>query len=110
MKITYRDKSYWIVWKHDLPIREHTVISTRSTKKVDAKPGKTTCFIYDDTKQGEPFIIAESSVGCDSRDNYNKETGRQLSLIRAMEFADLDKNMRRDFWNQYNNSKPGGRW
>ena len=47
---------------------------------------------------------------CSKNDNFRRDTGRKLSLARARRNAGLSKEERKDLWECYRNTKPGGRW
>jgi hypothetical protein len=47
---------------------------------------------------------------CTIHDNFCKETGRKLSLARAMKNANFPKEERKVIWEIYRNTKLGGRW
>jgi hypothetical protein len=55
-------------------------------------------------------IIGTGESSCHHRDHFCKETGRKLSLARAMKNANLPKEERKVIWEIYRNSKLGGRW
>lgn len=48
-------------------------------------------------------VEAVGEAKCDMRDNFNKETGRKLSLARAIEM--FPKNVRTEIWDSYLNRK-----
>ena len=47
---------------------------------------------------------------CSEKDRFCRDTGRKLSLARAMKSAGLSKEERAELWNVYRDTKPGGRW
>jgi len=80
MKIKYEDNEYFIGWNHGMS----TLHKTRAT----------TCYI----KNGDRLVVEASSV-CAPEDNFSKETGRKLSLTRAL--RDFRKSFRKAAWEKY---------
>jgi hypothetical protein len=65
------------------------------------------------------FGKATSSAKCSSKDTFDYETGRKVSLRKALDTisASLEpeakkafKEQRTEMWNMYNKLKQGGRW
>ncbi len=50
-----------------------------------------------------PGFVSIGYAKCHPKDNFNKETGRQLSLKKALEDGDFSKEERTEFWNAYRN-------
>ena len=69
-------------------------------------PIVTFCDIIDNKDR----LVAEGRANCFYKDHFCKETGRKLSLARAMKSADLPKEERKVIWELYRNTKLGGRW
>ena len=69
-------------------------------------PGVTVC----DIKDSQNNLIAYSFVGCYYKDNFCKDTGRKLSLARAMANANLKKEERKVIWEAYRNMTKKKRW
>jgi hypothetical protein len=65
----------------------------------------TQCQILDDNG-----IIGEGQALLAHTDRFCKNTGRKISLARAMFDADIPKTERIVFWELYRNMKIGGRW
>ena len=57
-----------------------------------------------------PFPVAEGMALCTKHDHFCKDTGRKLSLARAMDELRLPKEERTVIWELYRNTKLGGRW
>lgn len=71
-------------------------------------PPITFCGIMRDD---DPTKFPISGVAaCTTNDHFCKETGRKLSLARAMKRANLPKEERTVIWELYRNTKLGGRW
>jgi len=70
-------------------------------------PVITYCAIYENEL---PFAIGEGSAVCSRNDLFCKNTGRKISLARAMKNANMTKNTRASIWEAYRNTKKGGRW
>jgi hypothetical protein len=58
----------------------------------------------------EDRIIGAGYAICAKGDCFCKETGRKISLARAMKQANLPKEERKVLWEIYRNTKLGGRW
>jgi len=65
----------------------------------------TACFI---TKDGS--YSASARCECSGKDHFCKDTGRKISLLRAMKKLEMPKEERRVVWELYRNMKVGGRW
>jgi len=70
-------------------------------------PISTYCDIY---KENLPFPVGSGEAICHFTDQFCKETGRKISLARAMRNALLTKETRTLIWDEYRNTKKGGRW
>jgi len=70
-----------------------------------AKP-TTACFITN----GNGSFIAGSRCDCSEKDHFCKDTGRKLSLLRALKEMDMPKEERKVIWLLYKDMKLGGRW
>jgi hypothetical protein len=73
----------------------------------DDIPKVTACFIDMDSL---PFPIAQGLAKCVKGDHFCRDTGRKLSLSRALKEANLPKEERKVIWELYRNTKRGGRW
>ena len=47
---------------------------------------------------------------CNPKDNFCRETGRKISLSRAMQALRIPKSSRKQIWEKYRQMKPDGRW
>ena len=74
-------------------------------------PIVTYCDIYygHDTTD-KTMLFATGDARCQAHDHFCKETGRKLSLARALKNANLPKEERTTIWEIYRNTKLGGRW
>lgn len=89
MKFSYNGKDYWIKFHHD----QFTWMDEAGTVWVDARfiegtdnayaRGTTECLIVTGTKDNEE-VVARGIAHCSVWDQFDKETGRQLSLARAI--------------------------
>lgn len=56
-------------------------------------------------EEGKPFaectIVGVGHAQCHVKDKFVKETGRKISLARALEEGGFDKDEREVFWNYY---------
>ncbi len=93
MKVQFRGKTHWITFRYEKP-------STYTKHgKLQNHNGITHCII-----ETEGFYpVASGASICIKGDRFNKETGRKLSLARALE--SLDKEDRTIFWDAYHNRK-----
>ena len=98
MKVLLNGDVYIVTWHHtQWSIFPQTEIDGTKTR------GETLCFI------GIPSSIAggwkkQVSSGltrCSVNDQFNKETGRKISLTRALEKTNLTKSERAIFWQTY---------
>lgn len=85
-------KSFWIVWRYETLFSEYPEVG-RSVR--------TICSITDDSIQGSPYVVATGSAMCSSNDQFVKETGRKISLDRAIRQLKLPKIERTIVWNTY---------
>jgi len=82
-------------------------IRWRYVQRVNMPP-LTFCGILkgDDPKK----IVTAGVAACATNDHFSKETGRKLSLARAMKNYNMPKEERCVVWEIYRNTKLGGRW
>lgn len=69
MKFTVNDKTYFVKWEYLLSFQE--------------KPFNTICRIYDDEHSYDKPIVIGGAV-CKPPDKFCKNTGRKISLARAL--------------------------
>lgn len=86
-------KSFWITWKY-------SEVENLETSKISRI---TTCKIVDDSIQGSPFTVATATSKCHENDRFVKESGRKLSLARAIKALNLPKSERKIIWETYLN-------
>lgn len=61
----------------------------------------TMCYLeIIDVRNGANYVFGGYAL-CNSKDQFNKETGRKLSLKRALEMSNIDKPHRRAIWLKY---------
>ena len=70
-------------------------------------PIRTYCDIYSNNL---PFPVGHGEASCYHTDTFCKDTGRKISLAKAMKNAMLSKDKRKALWEAYRNTKKGGRW
>lgn len=83
MKITVNNKEYRVRFEYHWPVQK---------QNGEVFNIGTTCHINDDV-QGDAF--------CNPNDDFCKETGRKLSLARALKALGLSKDERRIFWAEF---------
>ena len=62
------------------------------------------------TKTLKTKIVGEGLATCSVEDNFCREKGRKLAMLRAMKNAGIKKSERKLVWEFYRNLKSGGRW
>lgn len=94
-----------IKWRHGSEIG---TIPTRNPlkRKIIVRHNRTFCELFDEKGN----LIQSGYSLCATGDCFCKETGRKLSLARAMKNANIPKEERRVIWEIYRNTKLGGRW
>ena len=83
MIATVNGKTFIVKWKHDNNGKE--------------KKSVTHCVIR--SSDSKEVVCAGQSI-CDTRDQYNRQTGRKISLSRALNVFD-NSNDRKVFWDSY---------
>ena len=63
----------------------------------------TVCDIVEVGEERPYKIVATGVARCDSRDNFNKERGRKMSLKLALKDAGTPRDERRVIWSAYHN-------
>lgn len=100
-------------------IVKDTLITWRHNNRLFDKDGNctvvgTTCLIYnienDKPGQEELFLLASAATELAIGDQYNKETGRRLSLQRALASLGLPKEFRSEVWEKYRTMGKNPRW
>lgn len=66
----------------------------------------TTCSIF--TRDGR--LVSSGEAQCSKKDMFSKETGRKVSLKRALESSSFTKEERAAVWEDYRLSRPVPRW
>lgn len=90
MKVTINNQDYWITFNYKVSgktLRDSTSVTTK-------------CIIE---TQGFSKITSGVAVCNLEHDRFVKETGRKISLARALKF--FDKDTRKLFWDAYLNRK-----
>ena len=59
-------------------------------------PYETQCRIFNGETQ-----IAAGYASCSDEDNFSRETGRKVSMSRALLHAGFPKEVRQEIWNKY---------
>lgn len=95
-----------------------SIVLPNSVEKIRVKfqhnvPAWTRCFLVAPNDE----VIVEGFALCSSMDNFKRETGRKLSLARAMKNAGFDRETRIMIWDRYfvmkiigHNKKKYGVW
>lgn len=90
MKVEINGSSYFIDWRH---IKSEV----KSLSKF-----RTACSIRDEALQ----LVATDLAECSLKDNFCRETGRKISLTRAIRV--FDKSVRKQIWEAYFNRSKNG--
>lgn len=85
MKVKISDEeSYWVVWQY--PKKDVVFNQGDPDERIERHPiGESFCFIYDDTIQGEPKLVATGVAICGTKDRFSRKVGRLLSFQRAVD-------------------------
>ncbi len=87
-------------FRHQHPVvTVKTQNSRLSSTKFDVQQGETTCLLNLETMEPGDSAIGKAYTHPD--DSYDKETGRIISLTRAMEVLGLDKSQSREILSAY---------
>ena len=62
------------------------------------------------TRKISTKIIGKGVAICSKKDNFSKERGRKIAMLRAMKNGSIQKSERALIWEVYRNLKSGGRW
>jgi len=87
MIVTINDEKLQVQWIHDS--------TTLLLNGEDTKLPRTQCLI----KNGDEKVLVKSESLCGPTDNYCRNTGRKISLTRAIE--DFPKSQRAEYWKTY---------
>lgn len=77
-----------------------------NTEEHSSAPESTTCVIKELFEEGPQVEIARGVAIVSEKDQFVKNTGRKISLKRALERA-FNKETRQIFWNKYAESRHG---
>lgn len=96
--VKHGDFTYSIRWNHQ-PESPRVLITELEDghNMVSEVAGHTQCTVWQ-MDDSEP-IVHEGYALCSVKDTYNKETGRKVSLARAIQ--DLPKEVRTEIWGAY---------
>lgn len=105
MRLTIGEDCYSIEWQYDpveIPVKSYGLMGSIVSYFTTIK---TTCTI---TKNNAPIL--QYHCVCSLGDQFRKETGRKISLTRALlsrtaEHHGFDKALRTEIWRTYHNRK-----
>jgi hypothetical protein len=104
MKLTVNEKQYWVEWFYQPSVTAKTTVKRTKNKRVEMNievySVVTHCYIYN----GQELIAQESAV-LNPADQFVKETGRILSLERALFIGPWSADETDEFINQYKSRK-----
>jgi hypothetical protein len=100
-KVTVDDVEYEVVFNHFIPDKE--VNKSTIPEQEFRNAFGTSCTIYENDK-----IVGYGTADLSPKDNFNRNTGRKVSLTRALKAFDNPED-REAFWNQYWMAR-GGKW
>lgn len=104
MKVSIGENVYLVKFNH---VQEGINVSksklSKREEKIDLLPVRhTECKILLEQEDKDiPGFVGIGYSRCHPNDNFNKETGRQLSLKKALEDGEFDKDTRTIFWDNY---------
>ena len=84
----------------DLPNYDDTKLKISWRHSPQDGNGITTCTL-DQLKDGESVDKIEAKAVCSVKDQYNKETGRKVSLTRALTLKPWPREERAKIWEAY---------
>lgn len=95
MKFTVNDNTYFVKWEYLLDF--------------EGRPYNTICRVYDnETSYNTPILI--TGAVCSQQDKFNKNTGRKISLDRALKElfpgGNNDRKVRAIAWAEYFKESP----
>lgn len=92
-----------IMWKHKIPQQASKFKMDARRSKLSSKQetGSTTCFICDDNKES---VIVHADAVQSKHDQFSRKIGRRVSFERAINEAELTRDVRRLVWNAYLNT------
>jgi hypothetical protein len=68
----------------------------------DSERGKMTICEIVDTQASMPYIRGMGEAVCSPQDQFNKNTGRKIALLRALDdTGSTNKEVRKGFWDAY---------
>ena len=111
MIVKTRDNVLKIRWAHIADVDKELTEKSKEKMEFELKQvsdrkrvqGATRCTIMDMETEKGPAVIAITQAWCSVKDQYSKETGRKVSLTRALHHLKLDKKQRTDVWHAYFN-------
>lgn len=102
MKFEFKKACFMIRWHHGILINEIDVSLDKTIpKEVLERDGKryTECFIIKFNKKNKEEVVGYGLAKTHSLDNFCKNTGRKISLTKALE--DFGKEFRAQVWTSY---------
>lgn len=90
MRVNVETTNYGVYWKY-----------TRKDKNRSNKGDKTSCLISILTPEKMTPVSKGEAILSDG-DHFDKNTGRKVSLTRALSALNLSRDIRSVFWGEYN--------
>jgi hypothetical protein len=107
MKVKISDEeSYWVVWQY--PKKDVVFNQGDPDERIERHPiGESFCFIYDDTIQGEPKLVATGVAVCGTKDRFSRAEGRLLAFERAVDkISEVESEKYNRFWKTFYSRVP----
>ena len=87
-----------ITWRHEM--------YSDNSHKLDGEPrpefrAVTTCDIHYEKEDNVRTYCGVGVAGCSWDDNFCRDTGRKISLKRALRDAGISSSLRRKIWEEY---------
>lgn len=103
MKVTVNDQTYGVRWKHTLPENERDFPKAfrKSGSPIHPFRGGTKCSIFLLTPNRQ-MLVSQGESRVYHTDQFNKDTGRKISMTRALDNLSIfNRSTRRKFWEAY---------
>lgn len=96
----FGDLDAWVTWKHNRFEEPKTIEGKYNPLEVQ---GETLCKIAVKNENGDSQSVHFGRSSCSVNDQYCKETGRRISLGRALDKLNVSKSEKKQIFKQYEN-------
>lgn len=98
MIVQIDNKMYKVRWEHETP---RSFVQPPWKNKLVKINGGTSCYIEELLSISTKRLIGLAELKCYYKDQFSKETGRKISMTKALENAGFSKEERTVFWETY---------